>query len=336
MIFHPEEYEAAKRYWNGKDFPELTSEQIASIKAKGDDLIKFHLRHPVIHSLINLTVIVLIFTLDYWILLYSGAPFKNNPLLSGLIIGILHGIIMYSLAIFTLHEGAAHKIIVLLRNKLSRFLATIVNNLNRLTLSESDYYAKSHLSHHANFASAKDDEFLNFVSAKRFYSSFIPFASVFNLSDFKAHTGMKYTASRITSLFLTILYNGIFALLMLKHYSPLTIVIALVIVFPNIAFWLDRIRQYTEHNLMPLNAVNGARDLGTDFWGMLIGGGPWGQPCHWTHHLYPGIPWYNQLILHKFVKRSLTDKQKQYFLLKPIIGYPAKLLFIIKATSKLE
>lgn len=336
MVFHPEEYETAKQYWVGRDFPGLTSEQIASIKEKGADLMRFHLRHPVIHFFINLTVIILIFVFDYWVLLYSGIPLNNHPLLSGLVIGILHGIVMYSLAIFTLHEGAAHKIIVLQRRRLSRFFAAIANNLNRFVLSESDYYAKNHLSHHAHFTSCKDDEFLNFISAKRFYSSFILFASVFNFTDFKAHTGMKYTRSRLASLLLTILYNGVFALLMLKHYSLLTIIVALILVFPNVAFWLDRLRQYTEHNLMPLNVVNGARDLGTGFWGMLIGGGPWGQPCHWTHHLYPGIPWYNQLRLHRFIKKILTEDQRESFLLKPIIGYPIKLLSIIKATSKFK
>jgi fatty acid desaturase len=120
---------------------------------------------------------------------------------------------------------------------------------------------------------------------------------------------------------------------MLQRYSLLTVLVALVLVFPNFGFWLDRLRQYTEHNVMPLNAVDGARDLGNGFWGMLIGGGPWGQPCHWTHHLMPGIPWYNQLRLHGFVKNILTDEQKDVFLLKPVTGFPMKLLAVIRTTS---
>jgi len=333
MIFHPEEYQAAQEYWKERSFPGLSSGQVVEIREKGKDLIKFHLRHRLTHHSINLFVLIILFGIDWWILLRLGAYIGNSAVLSGLLVGFLHGILMYSLAIFTLHEGAAHKLIVLTQGSVSRFFSMIVNNISRITLAESDYYARSHLSHHAHFTTPKDDEFLNFISARRFYGAFIPFASVFNFSDFKAHTGMHYTPSRFLSLFLTFLYHAIFALLMLKYFSWLMIFIALALVFPNVAFWIDRLRQYTEHNLMPLNTIDGARDLGMGFWGMLIGGGPWGQPCHWTHHLYPGIPWYNQLRLHAFIKKILTPEQRRSFLLKPIIGFPQTLLTIVKSTS---
>jgi fatty acid desaturase len=31
---------------------------------------------------------------------------------------------------------------------------------------------------------------------------------------------------------------------------------------------------------------------------MLIGGGPWGSPSHWEHHLVASLPWYQQIRLH--------------------------------------
>jgi hypothetical protein len=333
MIFHPEEYEKAKDYWKERSFPGIRPEQYSAITEEGKDLLRFHLAHPALHHLISLSVFLLLFGLDAWALLYLGRLFPTD-LSRGLMIGLTHGVLMYQLAIYTLHEGAAHKLIVLRRGSLSRFFSMVVNNLNRVSLSETDYYARNHLSHHAHFTTSQDDEFLNFVSSPRLLAAFLPYASVFNFTDFKAHSDVKYTPSRMLAFFLTILYNGGFALLMHQYYSWTVIFISLALVFPNLAFWLDRLRQYTEHNLMPLNVLDGTRDLGTGFWGMLIGGGPWGQPCHWSHHLYPGLPWYNQLRLHFFVKKVLIPEQRREFLLKPVIGYPLKLLQIIKITSK--
>lgn len=144
---------------------------------------------------------------------------------------------------------------------------------------------------------------------------------------------MRYTPSRVLSLTLSAIYHGVFLILIAERYSLLTAVIAIVVIFPNFAFWLDRLRQYMEHNVMPLNVVDGARDLGLDFWGMLIGGGPWGQPCHWSHHLYPGVPWYNQLRLHRFIGNILTLEQKEVFFLKPLVGFPQKLFWVVKTTE---
>jgi len=87
---------------------------------------------------------------------------------------------------------------------------------------------------------------------------------------------------------------------------------------------------------MPLTERDGIRDLGLGFWGLLIGGGPWGQPCHWTHHLMVGVPWYNQLPLHFFIKRLVTPQQRDVFFLKPLIGFPALLLRLIKITGKYQ
>ncbi|MDP3790110.1 MAG: fatty acid desaturase, partial [Candidatus Omnitrophota bacterium] len=235
-----------------------------------------------------------------------------------------------------LHEGAAHKLIFLRNGRLSNFLGVIANNLNRIALAESDYYARNHLAHHAHFATTGDQEFLNFVFPKRFCRAFIPFASIFDFTDFKAHSDIVYTRSRFLSVGLFVLYHGIYAIPMALRYGWMFVIIALLIIGLNVTLWLDRLRQYTEHNLMPLNVINGARDLGLGFWGMLIGGGPCGQPCHWTHHLYPGLPWYNQLRLHNFIRTILTDEQKNVFFLEPFSGFPKTLLNAIRTTAKYE
>jgi len=73
---------------------------------------------------------------------------------------------------------------------------------------------------------------------------------------------------------------------------------------------------------MPLDNKNGSRSFGMGFWGLLVGGGPWGSPCHWEHHLVPSLPWYQQLILHRDVVRLLTPAQRRQFLITPVIGFP--------------
>jgi fatty acid desaturase len=73
---------------------------------------------------------------------------------------------------------------------------------------------------------------------------------------------------------------------------------------------------------MPSGRYNSARSMGYGFWGLLIGGGPWGQPCHQVHHLFPGLAWYNQLRMHNRFVRALTQEQKERFLLPGLLGFP--------------
>jgi fatty acid desaturase len=58
------------------------------------------------------------------------------------------------------------------------------------------------------------------------------------------------------------------------------------------------------------------------FWGLLVGGGPWGSPCHLEHHLVPSLPWYQQLYLHRFLKKMMTRPQREHFMLTPVVGFP--------------
>jgi hypothetical protein len=64
------------------------------------------------------------------------------------------------------------------------------------------------------------------------------------------------------------------------------------------------------------------RSFGLGFWGLVVGGGPWGQPCHWEHHLVASVPWYQQLMLHRYVVTLLTPRQRKQFLIEPITGFP--------------
>ncbi|MBD3426832.1 MAG: hypothetical protein GF409_06335 [Candidatus Omnitrophica bacterium] len=335
MKFHPEEYKSAEEYWEDRPYPRITDEQYRKISEKAGGLVKFPLDHPYVHHLINIAVLVFIFLADWWVLIRLGGHFAS-PVASGLVIGLLHSYLMYSLIVYTMHEGTAHKLIFRKKNPALRFLGSVANNLGRIASAEVDHYAKKHLEHHAHFQTPQDGEFLGFIYPRRLYKTFIPYASLLNFADFRVHAGMGYSPSRLLSLAIFLLYHGTYAYFMSYRYSWLVIVISMVLITPNVTFWLDRLRQYTEHNTQPLDRINGGRDLGRGFWGMLIGGGPWGQPCHWTHHLYPGVPWYGQLRLHGFVRKLLNREQRDFFMLRPVTGYPLTLYRIIKDTGKYQ
>jgi hypothetical protein len=36
----------------------------------------------------------------------------------------------------------------------------------------------------------------------------------------------------------------------------------------------------------------------------------------------PSIPWYQQIVLHRFLVKILTPRQREQFLIKPVIGFP--------------
>jgi fatty acid desaturase len=121
---------------------------------------------------------------------------------------------------------------------------------------------------------------------------------------------------------------------MLYHFFGLLFTVIVVLLMPHIGFYVDRMRQFTEHNLMPLENNSGARSLGVGFWGLLVGGGPWGQPCHLAHHMVASIPWYQQIILHRYIVGLLTETQRKQFLLKPFVGFPALLWGILRESNR--
>jgi fatty acid desaturase len=156
----------------------------------------------------------------------------------------------------------------------------------------------------------------------RLWKSLLPLASFFNFSDFIIHRPLDYTRSRAITAVVSVLYHGVYGYFTYRRFGLMFTLITMAVFVPHVGFYLDRARQFMEHNLMPLDNRNGARSFGIGFWGLLIGGGPWGQPCHWVHHLAPSIPWYQQIALHRHIRRLLTKRQREQFLLTPVIGFP--------------
>lgn len=330
MELRVEELASARQYVAAHDFERLTDEQVTTIVARGRELFHWFKAHPYQHNAINAAVIIFVFVADYLVLMRLPGLFLEpgqtasfgSVLLASAIAGSVHSYLLYSLSSLSLHEAAAHRIVFLGSGRIARAAQRVAANLCRLAASEPDYYATGHMAHHAKFGTEDDAEFLNFVFPRRYYLTFLPLAAFMNFTDFIAHRPPTYTRSRIISAVASTAYSGLYLVLTWQLWGPVFALLTMFVFLPHVGFFLDRLRQFTEHNLMPLENRNGSRSFGVGFWGLLVGGGPWGSPCHLEHHLVPSIPWYQQLSLHRFVKRVMTPRQRKHFMLTPVIGFP--------------
>lgn len=327
MQFHPEEFALARSHAGGPGFEPLTAEQVRLIRNRAAELHGWFHTHPNAHRILNLAVLLLLLAADAAALLLLPrlilAPGWLPLIAASLATGLVHAWIIYSLTVFTIHEGVAHNLILPGSNGL------LCGLLARIGGADPASYAQSHRSHHSRFGTEHDGEFLNFVQPRRFWRSLLPYGLYLNHSDFLVHRGLAFTRSQFLSLTLSAAYSLFYGYWMAREFGIRLPLIAIGFVLPHAGFYLDRLRQFTEHDHMPLENSSGARSFGLGFWGMLIGGGPWGQPCHWMHHLAPSLPWYQQIRLHRFTAALLTPRQRSQFLLEPVTGFPklvAKLL----------
>jgi hypothetical protein len=342
MKLHPHELALARAHAGQQDFEALTTNQVHLVMERGRALYKWFKSHPGTHNLINGLVVLSIFAADGWVLIGLPALFlaageessKWLILLASCVVGSVHSWLLYSLTSFSLHEGAAHDAIFVGTGPFRAVGSFLGRNLCRIASAEPHQYAECHMAHHAKFGTEADSEFLNFVLPRRYWLTFLPFATFINFTDFLAHRPLTYTRNRLVSGAVGLLYNGAYGVLMYRWFGAAFTLLTMLVFLPHVGFYVDRLRQFTEHNLMPLDNRNGARSFGVGFWGLLIGGGPWGQPCHLVHHLVASLPWYQQIVLHRYFKRLLTPRQREQFLVAPVIGFPRLLWQIVREANR--
>ena len=341
MKLHSDEMALARAYTSSTPFEGLSDDQLQQIMTRGRSLFHWFKTHSRIHYAISTAVLAVIFVSDYAIQILLphqmlDATTRTTAQIVGAAVasGALHSWLMYSLGVYSMHEGAAHKLIYPPRGRVTRALHWLSGNLCRIAASEPIQYATHHMIHHSKFGSEEDAEFLNFVKPRRYWPTFLPLAFDVNYTDFIVHRPLTFTRDRLKSAPWSMAYNGVYAYYAWTHFGWLFVVVAYVVMLPHVGFLTDRLRQFTEHNLMPLDNKNGSRSFGCGFWGLLVGGGPWRSPCHWEHHLVPSLPWYQQLILHRYVVRLLTPTQRRQFLLRPVIGFPALWWSLIRETRR--
>jgi fatty acid desaturase len=328
MKLYPDELALSREYARGLAFEGLSDDQLNRFAAEGQRLHRWFKAHPYLHNAIAVPVLIFLFGADYWALLELPRYFLPEGqahsawmiLLAGTLAGSIHSYLMYSMAILSVHEAFTHEVLFQKIGPISRAAHFLSAHVCRVTGAEPNFYAEHHITHHREFGTEEDGELLNFVRPRRYWMSWLPFAALY--SDFASHRPVGYTASRKVTLALTILFNGTYSYFMYHAFGLWFTVLVMLVFYPHFGFYLDRTRQFTEHNLMPPENKNGARSFGLGFWGMLLGGGPWGTPCHLEHHLLPHLPWYHQLMLHHHLRSLMTPRQREQFLVQPVIGWP--------------
>ena len=118
MKLHPEEMALARAYTASADFEGLTDDQMLKVMTRGRQLFQWFKTHRVAHNLISTSVLLFLFAGDYWAqirlphwLLGDGPGASTSAIVvAAIAAGALHSWLMYSLGVFSMHEGAAHQI----------------------------------------------------------------------------------------------------------------------------------------------------------------------------------------------------------------------------------
>ena len=342
MKLHPEELALSRAHTRDLPFEGLTDDQLKRFESRALQLYEWFEGHPYTHNAIGVLVLCFLFGADYWVLFHLSrwllpdglTHSTGSVLLAAVLCGSLHSYVMYSMAIFSVHEAFTHRVLFQRIGPISRFLHRVASHLCRIAGVEPNFYSVHHVAHHEKFGTEEDGELLNFVRPRRYWLTWLPLATLY--TDFACHRPPTYTKSRVLTAVVAIAFHLTCGYFLYEAFGLLFPLIAFVVCFPHVGFYLDRARQFTEHNLMPLENRNGARSFGLGFWGMFLGGGPWGTPCHLEHHLVPQVPWYHQLMLHGHLRSLLTPRQREQFLVQPVIGWPKLWLKLLREHGRIE
>jgi hypothetical protein len=281
-------------YWSPSPSVGADAEEKMAIYVKA--LRSFSKNHSLLHSLLEILPFMILFLTWVGIIFYLPQILDNKVLLFFLL-GSLHGIWGYSYVVFSLHEGAGHG---LLNGTPLRFLAF---HSSRLMFADPIFYKEAHSTHHRHLGTIRDASFTQYVSLKRVLKSLLPGAGILFPNEYKIHQGDQITASLLVSFFVGGLFLSLEVYLLKDLFSWWQILLCFGLFGPWIGFSLDRLRESLEHWGMPQARQYGSKEFGIGLWGLLIGGGPWGQPCHFSHHYAPDLSWYQQLQLHFFLKK---------------------------------
>jgi hypothetical protein len=335
MKLHPPDHAAARLYADRAlaSFVPLTEPQRRTLRQQAQRHLAWTSAHPWLHNCVGVAVLLLLFGGDTFVLL--GLPaWLGTSLPSALLVGTLHGVLVLNIVTFSVHEGAAHDRIILGQGPVARGLRLLANNACRLFLADPVYYTESHYDHHRGLGTEQDGSFTHHVRPLRLLLACLPLAPLMSLSDYFPWRPQEWTPSRRLSYWLTHLHLIALLVPMVWLYGWLFTAVALLGIGSWLSFALDRVRESVEHVFLPLDRHNGTRELGLGFWGLLLGGGPWGQPCHAVHHLEPALAWYQQLALHLTLRRILTREQRRQVFLQPVVGFPRLLWQVVSPRAE--
>ena len=309
MILHQFEYETFKAYEekNLGAYPTFTLEQDNLIKDQIIRIRSLSRSNRYLHLFLQLIPLLSLFSL--WFLTLNFLPaFFTNTVIQVSLVALCLGFIGYSFVIYTLHEGAGHGLF-----RTYPKLKLIAFNLPRLKMADPQYYQNCHQKHHKHLGKEEDCAFTNFISLNRFLRSVVPGAGIFFPNDYNIHQNPVRTKSRTITEITGLIVILIELKLLQSHFSLINSLLIVCLLAPWFGMVFDRIRETTEHRFMPAHNLYGTKELGIGIFAQVIGGGPWGQPCHFSHHLAPDLTWYQQVMLHLSLRKIMNKKQKDFF-----------------------
>lgn len=323
MKIYEKEWEDFSELMNGfsqADERLLTILQKKQIYLKTNELRKWQKNHKFIHHVFIVLPIVVTFLAMLTSAVVIPLWFKLNYS-SMVLMSLIYGYFSYGLTVYSLHEVNGHNSILEEKSVIHRVYNWTSKNLCRLVFADPEFYLTQHPAHHAYTATQEDKSFTNIVMFKRFLISIVPFMVATPWCDYKIHTQNFWNKSKLSTEITSFIFLSFILTNLILNQSWVHGII-FILIAPWFSFFLDRVRETSEHQLMPAIKGNEARSFGPTFWGLLIGGGPWGQCCHLVHHLAPSLPWYQQIKLHLYLKSILNLKQKKFFLRGSFFDYP--------------
>lgn len=309
---------------------EIPPALVEEIRALARTIQGWRTRHPRLEFLLS-AIPLLGTTTGVLLLKFIIATQATWPLaLRSSVIGVSYGFLAYGLASYGNHDCGVHSASILPRGRGSRTYRRLLANLGRLFFTDPEYYREIHLSHHAALATPEDRSFTQWVSNRRVLRSLFPGAGVLFKNDYQIHAGPEWTRSKRISLALGISLIACLMLLFQADLGWLHTWIAFGFLAPWCTMVLDRTRESLEHQLMARDSVNGTRDLGHSALGLIIAGGPWGQPFHLTHHLAPSTPWYGQWLLARRLYQSLPPGSREAFCPPSTVSFSRVVLRVLR------
>lgn len=303
----------------GKDFsyPIFTSIQESELNQRIQEIRKYEIRkyaqsNPHIHTLMQALPLMVLVLVWGFLIFILPALISEKALLIALL-GLLHGFIGYQWVVYGMHEGAGHGLFRNRNSKLQKFLNWLAYNSCRLLMADPEFYQKAHVTHHRYVGTIDDQAQTNYVHNYRVLISLLPGAGILFPNDYRIHKGDENTKS----LAISGLVGGLRLALEIYLLSPYLewywSLLALAFIGPWVGLGLDRIRESVEHHLMPAHKIYGTRELGVAPMALILGGGPWGQSCHFCHHLAQDLNWYQQIWLHFEVKKVMNKEQREFY-----------------------
>lgn len=307
MKQYPEEQLFLEQYLQKLPTPHFTDAQLNSLQKEIRKIRKEAKLSPWLHGFMQALPFAII-ACAWYLLIFILPKFVGSTSLLFVLTFALHGVLGYQWVVYGLHEGAGHGLF-----PQSKFLRFMAFHSSRIMMADPVHYRNAHSTHHRFLGSERDEAQTNFVLLRRVLVSILPGAGILFPNDYRIHKGDGFSRSLLLSSLIGFVRIYIEYRALKSYFSTEAILLMLLVLSPWVGLSLDRIRESLEHHLMPRSKTYGTRELGLSPLGLLIAGGPWGQPCHMSHHLAPDFKWHQQLRLHQFLKSLLDREQRAFF-----------------------